>query len=148
MVTANILFSSTLAAASHILDGPLQPTWSLLASTTQAALKAGMSSSAPQGRHSMKVFQSLNDGKVVRFATDNLTIPAFIVEASITAANTTIALSEQLCSDICNVVGALKPSIVHKSRILEGEFVLGNGMALRSNMPIILYLHGGMNFTH
>jgi hypothetical protein len=81
--------------------------------------------------------------KVVRFATDNLTIPAFLVGADFLAAKTRIIRSRNLCIDVCKVVGALETSLMEDSRYLDGEFVLGRGMGSGSDLPINLYLHGG-----
>jgi acetyl esterase/lipase len=72
-----------------------------------------------------------------------LTIPAFLVGADITAAKTRIIRSRNLCIDVCKVVGALETSLMEDSRHLDGEFVLGRGMGSGSDLPIILYLHGG-----
>jgi acetyl esterase/lipase len=72
-----------------------------------------------------------------------LTIPAFLVGADFLAAKTRIIRSRNLCIDVCKVIGALESCPVENTRYLDGEFVIGQGMGSGSDLPIILYLHGG-----
>jgi acetyl esterase/lipase len=48
-----------------------------------------------------------------------------------------------MCEVVCKIVGVLEPSLGENTRHLDGEFVLGKGIASGSDLPIILYLHGG-----
>lgn len=79
----------------------------------------------------------------VRFATDNLTIPAFLTNSKITPSKVELNNSIKISNDVRKTVGLHSIQSDTLKREIAAEWVVANEIENERELPIVLYLHGG-----
>ncbi|KAJ3314848.1 hypothetical protein HDV04_005269 [Boothiomyces sp. JEL0838] len=124
----------TVSILTHIIDGPLLSSWTMMTTIAHSFMKAVLSTHSPQGRHSFDI---------VRFAT-GFKLPKFLFGADIKETSITVENSDILSDAVkeaLQVKGKLNFEPEMQSvRTIEGEWVRDKDSV---NDNVILYLHGG-----